>query len=71
MKYEDGTAIQAADPVSISESHQGKVIASMGTGQYLAGQESWGYLGQRSHGWHRLLRTQPVHVEFDRHPRMD
>ncbi|RDZ26166.1 hypothetical protein [Lysobacter silvisoli] len=44
MKYKDGTDIAPGDILSIDGVYRGKVIASMDTGRYLPGEESWSYL---------------------------
>jgi hypothetical protein len=46
MKYADGSCIEPGDLVQISSIHRGKVVASMDTGRYLPGQETWAYLGK-------------------------
>jgi hypothetical protein len=44
MKYADGSAIRPGDLVRIDGQYQGRVIASMDTGEYLPGEEEWAYL---------------------------
>lgn len=45
MKFSDGTDIEPGDLIRIGSSHRGRVVASMDTGKFLPGQESWAYLG--------------------------
>ena len=44
MRYSDGTVIEPGDIVRIDDRYRGRVIASMDTGRYLPGEESWSYL---------------------------
>jgi hypothetical protein len=44
MHYSDGTVIEPGDIVRIDGMHRGRVIASIDTGRYLPGQETWSYL---------------------------
>lgn len=46
MKYPDGTIIEPGDLIRIDGRYSGRVVASMDTGRYLAGQEHWAYLGE-------------------------
>ena len=45
MKAPDGTVIEPGDVIQIDTKYRGRVIASMDTGRYLAGEEGWSYLG--------------------------
>lgn len=45
MKYADGTVIEPGDFVQIDGVYRGRVLASMDTKKYLAGEEGWEYLG--------------------------
>lgn len=44
MKCEDGADITPGDIIQIDTFYRGTVIASMDTGRYLPGEESWAYL---------------------------
>lgn len=44
MKYADGSEIEPGDLMQIDSVYRCRVIASMDTGKYLAGEESWSYL---------------------------
>jgi hypothetical protein len=44
MKYADGTEIEVGDLIEIDAEYRGRVIASMDTGKYAPGSESWAYL---------------------------
>jgi len=46
MTYADGSCIEPGDLIQIASIHRGKVIASMDTGRYLPGEETWAYLGK-------------------------
>ena len=46
MKYSDGTEIMPGDVMRIDGEYRGRVIASMDTNEYLAGEDSWAYLGE-------------------------
>jgi hypothetical protein len=46
MNYEDGLLVEPGDVVRIDRRDRGRVVASMGTGKYLAKNESWAYLGE-------------------------
>ncbi len=45
MQYPDGQLVEPGDLVQIDSVYKGRVLASMDTGKYLPGQESWAYLG--------------------------
>jgi len=46
MQYSDGTSIEPGDIVRIDGRYRGRVVASMDSGRYLPGYESWSYLGR-------------------------
>lgn len=45
MNYADGSPIQPGNLARIDGQYQGRVVASMDSSRYLAGHESWAYLG--------------------------
>jgi len=45
VTYADGQVMEPGDVVRIATKYTGRVIASMDTGRYLPGEESWAYLG--------------------------
>jgi hypothetical protein len=44
VKYRDGSTIEPGDLVRIDGKYTGRVLASMDTSKYLAGNEQWAYL---------------------------
>lgn len=44
MRYPNGTVIELGEIVRIDDRYCGRVTASMDTGRYLPGEESWSYL---------------------------
>lgn len=41
-----GTDIRVGDVIRIDVQYRGRVVASMDTGEYLQGEDSWAYLGE-------------------------
>jgi hypothetical protein len=44
MKLLNGTDIEPGDLIQIDTKYRGRVVASVDTGRYLAGEEGWSYL---------------------------